>query len=83
MVKAKLVGYEVFTSKKGNLCVSISVIKPLERRDSHTECVGQKAVSYFVPDNCKGKVSSADVGKDINIYVAYYNGQENLVDIIK
>lgn len=83
MVKARLVGYEVFTSKKGNVCVNISVLMPLERRDSHTECVGQKAVSFFVPDNCKNKVSSADVGKDINIYVAYYNGNNNLVDIIK
>lgn len=83
MVKVKLVGYEEFKSKKGNLCVSISVLRPLERRDSHTVCEGQKAVSYFVPDNLRNKVNAQDVGKELNIYTAFYGNNDNLIDIIR
>lgn len=83
MVKVKLVGYEEFTSKKGNVCVSISVLRPLERRDSHIVCQGQKAVSYFVPDTLKNKVSAEDVGKELNVYTAFYGNSDNLIDIIR
>lgn len=83
MVKAKLVGYEEFTSKKGALCVMISVLRPLDRRSSHTVCEGQKAITYFVPENLRNKVSKEDVGKDINIYTAFYGNSDNLVDIIR
>lgn len=83
MVKVKLVGYEEFTSKKGNVCVSISVLRPLEKRSSHTVCTGEKAVSYFVPDNLRNKVSVQDVGKELSIYTAFYGNSDNLIDIIR
>lgn len=83
MHKVKIIGYEEFTSKKGTNCVIISVVSDIKERESHIACVGQKAVSYFVPTYLKSKISANDVGKEITIYTTIKNDIETLVDIIE
>lgn len=79
----KLVGLEVFTSKKGALCMTIHVLAPLNKRETHTVCTGNKAVSFFVSDDLKEKISADDVGKEITICTLFFGGKNNLLDIDK
>ena len=80
---AKLVGYEEFTSKKGTHCVNLHFIAPLNKRDAHLMCSGNRAMSFFVPDNLKVKISANDVGEEFTIYTAFYGNRMNLLDIVK
>lgn len=83
MKRVKLVGYEEFTSKKGNHCVRIHVMSTLNRRDSHLECLGENASNYFVKEHLKSKISASDVGKEITICTDIFGNSENLVDIVQ
>lgn len=82
MAKVKVVGYESFNSKKGNRCVMIHTVNDIVKRDNHTVVSGQKAASYFVPEHLHSKVSQALVGKDVEMYTAYFGGKENLLDVL-
>jgi len=79
----QLVGLEVFTSKKGTPCMTIHTLTPLTKREAHTECIGQMATSYFVPDELKAKISINDIGKELTIYTIFYGNKDNLVDIME
>ncbi len=79
----KVVGYEEFTSKKGTHCVNIHVLASLNKRETHTVCTGNKALSFFVSDDLKAKISANDVGKEITICTLFFGGKNNLLDIIK
>lgn len=79
----QLVGLEIFTSKKGNNCMTIHTLTPLTKREAHTECIGQMATSYFVPDDLKSKISANDIGKELTIYTYFSGNKENLADIME
>lgn len=78
----QLVGLEVFTSKKGTQCMTIHTLPPLTKREAHTECIGQMATSYFVPDELKVKISANDIGKELTICTVFYGNKDNLIDIV-
>lgn len=79
----KLIGIEVFTSKKGVTCVIIHCLAPLNKRETHSVCTGNKAVSFFVSDKLQSKIDASDVGKEITIYTYFSNGKDNLAEIVK
>lgn len=79
----KLIGYEEFTSKKGVNCTTIHVVAPINKRETHIECAGQSATSYFVPEHLKKMFSVNDIGKDITLYTSFNAGRENLLDILE
>lgn len=81
-MKAKIVGYESFTSKKGTKCVMIHTVNDIVKRENHAVVSGQKATSFFVPEHLHGKVSQALVGKEVEMYTAYFGGKENLLDVL-
>lgn len=83
MAKAKVVGYESFNSKKGNKCVMLHVMKDIEKRDAHIAVHGQQVVSYYVPDHLQQKASPALVGKEVEIYSAFFSNRDNLLDIVQ
>ena len=83
MIKAKMVGYDKFTAKSGNVCVRISLVYPLERREKSIETKGMTAETLFVPDYVASKVSAADLDKEITVVTSYYNNKNNLVDIVR
>ena len=78
-----LIGIDSFTSKKGNNCMLIFTTEKLTPTDTHPNCVGEKALSYFVWGDLQSKVSADDIGREITIRTAFYNGSDNLEDIIK
>ena len=77
-----LVGVEIFTSKKGVQCMTIHTLSPINKRESHIECAGQMASSYFVPDELRTKISVNDIGKEFTIYTYFTGNKDNLADIM-
>lgn len=82
MAKVKIVGYESFNSKKGNRCVLIHTVKDIEKRDAHIMVQGQQTTSYYVGENLQSKVTPALVGKEVEIYTAFYGNKANLLEVV-
>ena len=81
-MKAKLVGYKRFKSKKGNdLCVA-NVEVPFTPAENSRGSIGSDVQSVFLPDNKLDLLKEDDIGKNVDLVYSIVNGRAFLEDFI-
>jgi len=82
-MKAKVIGYKKFTSKKGNdMCVLNLMYDFSVDEKEKLGAVGSQVFSGFTPrgfDN--SKITDKAIGAEVDVTMSFYNNQMNLVHL--
>ncbi len=81
-MKAKLVGFKRFKSKKGNECCVLSIEKPYTPAEQARGCHGSSVDNIFAPEDKIDAFTEKDLGKEVDLLYSIEYGRAVLYDVV-
>ncbi len=81
-MKAKLVGYKRFESKKGDVYCVANVVYPYTAAEKARGCYGESVESIFLPAELTNLLTEKDIGKTVDLSYTISQGKAYLDNLV-